>query len=144
MVITANTRGGDPTGATSMTLLSVAAVILGGAAFSGGIVAPIGALFGTLTLVMVGTLLFAVRGQRRLPADGPGTDAAGRDRHPDPADLEDGEDVDLLRQVVSCEECAPHRAADAKHPGGEAVQSTAQEGCRGGSLKRPLTRMKTT
>jgi ribose transport system ATP-binding protein len=57
MVITASTRGGDPTGATSMTLLSVAAVILGGAAFSGGIVAPIGALFGTLTLVMVGTLL---------------------------------------------------------------------------------------
>jgi ribose transport system permease protein len=57
MVITASTRGGDPTGATSMTLLSVAAVILGGAAFSGGVVAPIGALFGTLTLVMVGTLL---------------------------------------------------------------------------------------
>ena len=46
-----------PTGATSMTLLSVAAVILGGATFSGGVVAPIGALFGTLTLVMVGTLL---------------------------------------------------------------------------------------
>ena len=57
IVITASTRGGDPTGATSMTLLSVAAVILGGAAFSGGVVAPIGALFGTLTLVMVGTLL---------------------------------------------------------------------------------------
>jgi ribose transport system permease protein len=57
MVITASTRGGDPTGATSMTLLSVAGVILGGAAFSGGVVAPIGALFGTLTLVMVGTLL---------------------------------------------------------------------------------------
>jgi ribose transport system ATP-binding protein len=57
MVVTASTRGGDPTGATSMTLLSVAAVILGGAAFSGGAVAPIGALFGTLTLVMVGTLL---------------------------------------------------------------------------------------
>ena len=32
-------------------------MILGGAAFSGGLVAPIGALFGTLTLVMVGTLL---------------------------------------------------------------------------------------
>lgn len=57
ILITGNTRGGDPTGATSMTLLSVAAVILGGAAFSGGIVAPIGALFGTLTLVMMGTLL---------------------------------------------------------------------------------------
>jgi ribose transport system permease protein len=57
IVITANTRGGDPTGALSMTLLSVAAVILGGAAFSGGVVAPIGALFGVLTLVMVGTLL---------------------------------------------------------------------------------------
>ena len=57
IVVTANTRGGDPTGATSMTLLSVAAVILGGAAFSGGIVAPIGALFGVLTLVLIGTLL---------------------------------------------------------------------------------------
>ena len=40
-----------------MTLLSVAAVILGGATFSGGVVAPIGALFGVLTLVLVGTLL---------------------------------------------------------------------------------------
>ena len=57
IVITATTRGGDPTGAISMTLLSVAAVILGGAAFSGGVVAPIGTLFGVLTLVLVGTLL---------------------------------------------------------------------------------------
>jgi ribose transport system permease protein len=57
ILVTASTRGGDPTGSTSMTLLSVAAVILGGAAFSGGVVAPIGALFGTLTLVLVGTLL---------------------------------------------------------------------------------------
>jgi ribose transport system ATP-binding protein len=60
ILVTASTRGGDPTGSTSMTLLSVAAVILGGAAFSGGIVAPIGALFGTLTLVLVGTLLSLV------------------------------------------------------------------------------------
>ena len=57
ILVTASTRGGDPTGSTSMTLLSVAAVILGGAAFSGGVVAPLGALFGTLTLVLVGTLL---------------------------------------------------------------------------------------
>ncbi len=57
IVVTASTRGGDPTGAVSMTLLSVAAVILGGASFSGGVVAPIGALFGVLTLVLVGTLL---------------------------------------------------------------------------------------
>lgn len=57
VLVTASTRGGDPTGASSMTLLSVAAVILGGAAFSGGVAAPIGALFGTLTLVLVGTLL---------------------------------------------------------------------------------------
>jgi ribose transport system ATP-binding protein len=57
IVITASTRGGDPTGAISMTLLSVAAVILGGASFSGGVVAPIGTLFGVLTLVLVGTLL---------------------------------------------------------------------------------------
>lgn len=57
ILVTASTRGGDPTGSTSMTLLSVAAVILGGAAFSGGLVAPVGALFGSLTLVLVGTLL---------------------------------------------------------------------------------------
>jgi ribose transport system ATP-binding protein len=57
ILVTASTRGGDPTGSVSMTLLSVAAVILGGAAFSGGVVAPFGALFGTLTLVLVGTLL---------------------------------------------------------------------------------------
>ncbi len=57
IIVTATTRGGDPTGSQSFTLLSVAAVILGGAAFSGGLVAPIGALCGTLTLVFVGTLL---------------------------------------------------------------------------------------
>jgi len=57
IVVTASTRGGDPTGSTSMTLLSVAAVILGGGLFSGGVVAPIGALFGALTLVFVGMLL---------------------------------------------------------------------------------------
>jgi ribose transport system ATP-binding protein len=64
IVVTANTRGGDPTGAISMTLLAVAAVILGGAEFAGGIVAPIGALFGVLTLGLVGTLLslFQVNG----------------------------------------------------------------------------------
>jgi ribose transport system ATP-binding protein len=60
ILVTASTRGGDPTGSTSMTLLSVAAVILGGAAFSGGVVAPVGALFGTLTLVLVGTLISLV------------------------------------------------------------------------------------
>lgn len=57
LLVTGSTRGGDPTGSASLTLLSVAAVILGGAAFSGGLVAPFGALFGTLTLVFVGTLL---------------------------------------------------------------------------------------
>ena len=60
ILVTASTRGGDPTGSTSMTLLSVAAVILGGAAFSGGVVAPVGALFGTLILVLVGTLISLV------------------------------------------------------------------------------------
>jgi ribose transport system ATP-binding protein len=57
IVVTASTRGGDPVGAVSMTLLSVAAVVLGGASFTGGSVSPIGALFGVLTLVLVGTLL---------------------------------------------------------------------------------------
>ncbi len=57
ILVTASTQGGDATGSDSMTLLSVAAVVLGGAAFSGGVVAPFGALFGTLTLVLVGTLL---------------------------------------------------------------------------------------
>jgi ribose/xylose/arabinose/galactoside ABC-type transport system permease subunit len=57
IVVTASTRGGDPTGAVSITLLSVAAVVLGGSAFSGGIVSPVGAVFGVLTLVLVGTLL---------------------------------------------------------------------------------------
>ncbi len=57
ILVTASTQGGDATGSNSMTLLSVAAVVLGGAAFTGGVVAPFGALFGTLTLVLVGTLL---------------------------------------------------------------------------------------
>jgi ribose transport system ATP-binding protein len=57
MMVTGNTLGGDPTGSASYTLLSVAAVILGGARFSGGVVAPIGSVFAVLTLILVGTML---------------------------------------------------------------------------------------
>jgi ribose transport system ATP-binding protein len=57
MMVTGNTLGGDPTGSASSTLLSVAAVILGGARFSGGVVAPIGSVFAVLTLILVGTML---------------------------------------------------------------------------------------
>jgi ribose transport system ATP-binding protein len=57
IVVTGTTYGGDPTGSMSFTLLSVAAVILGGAEFSGGVVSPVGVIFATLTLVLVGTML---------------------------------------------------------------------------------------
>ena len=57
MMVTASTFGGDPIGSGSYTLISVAAVILGGSHFFGGIVSPLGVIFGALSLTLVGTLL---------------------------------------------------------------------------------------
>lgn len=41
-------------------MLSVAAVVMGGCALTGGIVAPIGAVLGAVTLALIGALLGAL------------------------------------------------------------------------------------
>jgi ribose transport system ATP-binding protein len=57
LALTAVTTSGDATAPASYTLLSIAAVILGGSEFSGGIVVPIGVVAAALTLSFVGVLL---------------------------------------------------------------------------------------
>ena len=57
LAVTASTTSGDANASASYTLLTVAAVILGGSEFSGGVVAPIGAVIGAITVGLVGSLL---------------------------------------------------------------------------------------
>ena len=52
------TANGSPTIGDSFILLSIAAVVLGGAAISGGRGSPIGVVFGSLILTIIGRLLY--------------------------------------------------------------------------------------
>jgi ribose transport system ATP-binding protein len=58
--LTAINASSDINSGNSYTLLSVAAVVMGGCALTGGIVAPIGAVFGAVTLALIGALLGAL------------------------------------------------------------------------------------
>ncbi len=57
LAITAITTGSDANATGSYTLLTVAAVVMGGGALTGGVVYPFGALFGAITLSLIGSLL---------------------------------------------------------------------------------------
>jgi len=57
LALTGLTTSGDPNIAPAYTLLGVGAVILGGGAFTGGVVSPIGTVAGALTLSLAGSLL---------------------------------------------------------------------------------------
>lgn len=57
LAVTANTTSGDANASQGYTLLSVAAVILGGGQFRGGIIAPIRTVAGAITISLVGSLL---------------------------------------------------------------------------------------
>lgn len=58
--LTAINASSDINSGNSYTLLSVAAVVMGGCALTGGIVAPIGAVVGAVTLALIGALLGAL------------------------------------------------------------------------------------
>ncbi|HEY8593833.1 MAG TPA: ATP-binding cassette domain-containing protein [Devosiaceae bacterium] len=57
MSLTAINTASDINSGNSYTLLSVAAVVMGGCALMGGIVSPIGAVAGAVTLALIGALL---------------------------------------------------------------------------------------
>jgi ribose transport system permease protein len=57
LATTAITATGDANSASGITLLTVAAVVLGGGEFSGGIAAPFGAAIGAVAISLVGALL---------------------------------------------------------------------------------------
>ena len=66
MVLVGITRSADAHLGDGYTLLSIASVILGGGEFVGGIVSPVGAVFGALTLTLASTQLL---GFMRIPPD---------------------------------------------------------------------------
>jgi ribose transport system permease protein len=57
LAVTGITASGDPTASSSYTLLSIAAVILGGGEFSGGRASPIGAVTGALTVSVIASVM---------------------------------------------------------------------------------------
>jgi len=57
IMLTGLTTSGDANVAPAYTLLGVGAVILGGGAFTGGVVSPVGTVIGALTLSLAGSLL---------------------------------------------------------------------------------------
>lgn len=57
LVLASQTGGGDVSSASSYTLMTVAAVILGGGSFSGGVAVPWGAAIGGVTLGLVSVVL---------------------------------------------------------------------------------------
>ncbi|RUW94541.1 ABC transporter permease [Mesorhizobium sp. M7A.F.Ca.US.010.02.1.1] len=57
LTLTGLTTSGDANVAPAYTLLGVGAVILGGGAFTGGVVSPVGTVVGALTLSLAGSLL---------------------------------------------------------------------------------------
>jgi ribose transport system ATP-binding protein len=58
--LTSINASSDINSGNSYTLLSVAAVVMGGCALTGGTVAPIGAVVGAVTLALIGALLGAL------------------------------------------------------------------------------------
>lgn len=57
ILLTGITTSGDPHMAPAYTLLSIGAVIVGGGAFSGGIISPIGTVIGAMTLALTASLM---------------------------------------------------------------------------------------
>jgi len=57
LALSANTTSGDPNNGASYVLLSIAAVIIGGGEFTGGRVAPAGAVAGAVVLGLITSLL---------------------------------------------------------------------------------------
>ena len=58
--VTGDTASGDPLVGGKMTLFSVAAVVLGGTALSGGWGTVVGSLFGALTIGLINSLVFFI------------------------------------------------------------------------------------
>jgi ribose/xylose/arabinose/galactoside ABC-type transport system permease subunit len=57
LALSASTTSGDANNGASYVLLSIVAVIVGGGKFSGGIVAPAGAVAGAVVVVLIGSIL---------------------------------------------------------------------------------------
>lgn len=57
LAVTGLSTTGDANVGRALTLLSIAAVIIGGAEFFGGIVSPVGAVIGSMIMLLTGTVL---------------------------------------------------------------------------------------
>jgi ribose transport system ATP-binding protein len=65
LVLTAVNSASDIRSGDSYTLMSIAAVVMGGAALIGGVISPLGAVVGAVTLTLIGALL----GMLNIPSD---------------------------------------------------------------------------
>ena len=65
LVLTAVNSASDIRSGDSYTLMSIAAVVMGGAALIGGVISPLGAVVGAVTLTLIGALL----GMLSIPSD---------------------------------------------------------------------------
>ncbi len=65
IVLTAVNSASDINSGTSYTLMSIAAVVMGGASLIGGVISPLGAVVGAVTLTLLGSLL----GMLNIPSD---------------------------------------------------------------------------
>ncbi|MFQ3579995.1 MAG: hypothetical protein SNJ71_07650, partial [Bacteroidales bacterium] len=57
LLVTASTTASDANASHSYTLLTIAAVVMGGGSLTGGVVSPFGAVFGGITLSLIGSFL---------------------------------------------------------------------------------------
>jgi ribose transport system ATP-binding protein len=57
LLVTAITTASDANAVSSYTILSIASVVIGGGFLSGGMVSPVGAVFGAITLSLISTLM---------------------------------------------------------------------------------------
>ena len=57
LAITAQSGGSDANASATYTLLSIAAVVIGGADFGGGVASPMGSVLGALALALLSSLL---------------------------------------------------------------------------------------
>jgi ribose transport system ATP-binding protein len=65
IILTAVNSASDINSGNSYTLMSIAAVVMGGAALIGGVISPLGAVVGAMTLTLIGALL----GMLNIPSD---------------------------------------------------------------------------
>ena len=90
LILTGQTGSGDPTQGAAYTLNSIAATVIGGTSFAGGVGGPIGSIAGAYVFAIIPSVLFAARVspfmKEFLQGGDPGPDHRHRRRSRPPAE----------------------------------------------------------